>query len=357
MKKGDLILAQENGHRRGDPPAVQSTRFRKFFLIGMAALGAIVFALAPEVFLLFFCCVLFAVMLVAFCRLIESRRSMERKWSLTIVVAVLLVLAGLGSWLTGYRLYDQFSRFASELPRAIENAKSEVESWSLGPQLLRSIERFEQEESSHPGIFSRASSILSSAGGVLVQLVIVIFVGLYLAANPGLYMNAFSKLFPVPKRERIVEILSRSGDILRWWLCGRLLLMGSNGLITALGLWLMGVPLAITLGIISALLNFIPNFGPIIVAIPAILIALLESPSTAIQVAAFYLIYQMFDGYVLTPLVQRRTVSLPPALILMVQVLFGVLFGSLGVLIAVPFAAVALVFFEEVYQKEILQSS
>jgi predicted PurR-regulated permease PerM len=136
---------------------------------------------------------------------------------------------------------------------------------------------------------------------------------------------------------------------LRRWLLGRFLLMISNGIITSVGLWIMGIPLALTLGIIAGLLNFIPNLGPIIASIPAILIALLQSPADALKVAIFYLAVQAVDGYLFTPLVQKWTVSLPPAITILSQVLLGILTGTLGVLLATPLAATAVVVIKVTY--------
>jgi predicted PurR-regulated permease PerM len=190
---------------------------------------------------------------------------------------------------------------------------------------------------------------------MIVQVMVIFFVGLFLANAPGLYVNGLAKFFPPSKRRRITEILYQCGTMLQRWLLGRLVLMGTNGIVTTLGLWLLGVPLAITLGVISAILNFVPNFGPWLAAAPAVLIALMEGPFRALQVGLFYLAYQMFDGYVLTPLVESRTATVPSAAVLMSQVLFGVLFGALGVLVAVPLTAVILVLFREVHVKDVLR--
>ena len=160
-------------------------------------------------------------------------------------------------------------------------------------------------------------------------------------------------LFPPQKRRRAQELLSALGTTLQRWLIGRLLLMTTNGIVTALGLWLMHVPLALSLGILSALLNFIPNFGPIIAAIPAVLIAFLEGPDKALAVAIFYVVYQNIDGYVFTPMVQKRTVALPPAITILAQVLLGVLLGTLGVLLAVPLAAAGLVAIKMLYIEDV----
>lgn len=333
---------------------VSTRKSRKFAFAFVALIVGSLVVLVPRVFLLFFCCVLFAVLLAAICGLIERRFPIFRKWALTITLFLLLGLGTIAAFLIGPQMSDQFIRFSVELPRAAAHAQQEFASTPIGKRVLESLPALEKMFSNTPEALTKATTILSAAAGLVVQFFVIFFVGVYLAGNPSLYTNSFARLFPTSKRERIKQVLRESGSTLQKWLCGRLILMGLNGIVTALGLLIMGIPLAITLGFLSALLNFIPNFGPIIAAIPAVLIALLEGPSKAFQVALFYFIYQMFDGYVLTPLVQRRTISLPPALILMSQVLFGVLFGAMGVLVAVPLAAVGLVLFREVYSRDVL---
>jgi predicted PurR-regulated permease PerM len=106
--------------------------------------------------------------------------------------------------------------------------------------------------------------------------------------------------------------------------------------------------------LLTGILNFIPNIGPIVAAIPAILIALLEGPDKALGVAIFYLIYQMIDGYVFEPMVEKRTISLPPALTILVQVVMGIYLGTVGVVLAVPLVAVVLVLVKMLYIQDVL---
>ncbi len=130
--------------------------------------------------------------------------------------------------------------------------------------------------------------------------------------------------------------------------------MAVNGILTALALWLLGVPLPFMLGLLTGLLNFIPNFGPILAGIPAVLLALSGGPNQAMYVVVLYVVIQNLEGFVLTPLVQRRTVSLPPAVIILSQVLLGVLAGTLGVLLATPLAASVLVLTRMLYVEDTL---
>ena len=127
-----------------------------------------------------------------------------------------------------------------------------------------------------------------------------------------------------------------------------------NGALTAIALWLLGVPLAVALGVIAGVLNFIPNFGPWIAAIPALLVAVLQSPQHALAVALLYLVLQSVDGYVLTPLVDRKSVELPPVFTITAQVLLGVVFGFIGILLASPLTAVAMILIKMLYVEDLL---
>jgi predicted PurR-regulated permease PerM len=127
------------------------------------------------------------------------------------------------------------------------------------------------------------------------------------------------------------------------------------GTLIAVGLWLLGVPLALTVALLTAALGFIPNIGPVVSAVPAVLLALTQGPAQALYVALLYLGVQSFDGYVVTPLVQQRTVSLPPALLLLAQVLLGVLLGGVALTLATPLAVVALVLVKKLYVEGVLE--
>ena len=143
-------------------------------------------------------------------------------------------------------------------------------------------------------------------------------------------------------------------EALRRWLVGRFALMVINGALTAIGLKLLGIPLALTLGVLAGLLNFVPNFGPWIAAIPAVLIAFLQGPQQALYVAVLYLVLQSVDGYLLTPLVDRKSVELPPVLTITAQVVLGLAFGFIGILLASPLTAVTLILIKMLYIEDLL---
>ncbi len=203
-------------------------------------------------------------------------------------------------------------------------------------------------------LLGRITGVFSSTLGILANAILVAFIGLYLALAPGTYITGLVRLFPKQRRARMNEVLETAGETLRRWLVGRAILMVVNGVFTALGLWILGIPLALTLGTIAGLLNFVPNIGPIIAGVPAVLIAWTLGPVPALYVLLLYIFLQSLDGYVLTPLVQQRTVSLAPALTITAQLLFGVLAGTMGLLLATPLTAATLVFIRKLYLEDVL---
>jgi predicted PurR-regulated permease PerM len=199
-----------------------------------------------------------------------------------------------------------------------------------------------------------ASRLVQAVIGALVAVIVVVVVGIYLAAQPKLYVRGSLHLLPYRLRPRAVEIFHEVGFVLRRWMVAQLIPMGVIGIVTAVGLKIIGVQMWPTLGLLAALFNFIPNFGPMISFIPAVLFALADDPEKVLWVAALYLFAQSLEGYVLTPLVQRKAVELPPALLILTQVLMGTLGGGIGLVLAAPLTAAALVVIKMAYVREAL---
>jgi predicted PurR-regulated permease PerM len=150
------------------------------------------------------------------------------------------------------------------------------------------------------------------------------------------------------------EVLDAIGHVLQRWLVGQLVLMAIVGTITWIGLALLGVPFALPLALFAGLSEFVPYVGPIVAAIPAVLVGFAEGPHLALWVAGLYIAVQSIESYVLTPLIQQRAVYLPPALLLFSQVVLGVTAGPLGVIVATPLAAAGLVAVNKLYVEDVL---
>ncbi len=162
---------------------------------------------------------------------------------------------------------------------------------------------------------------------------------------------------PLEKRARAREVFIAIGRALRWWIVGRAFSMIAVGVLTMMGLFIIGLPLAPALSIIAGLLTFVPYIGPLFSAIPAILVALVEGPLVIVYVIIVYIIVQQLENHLITPLVQKRAVSIPPVVLLTAQLLIGILFGLFGVLLATPLAIVSIILVQMLYIEDVLGES
>jgi len=218
---------------------------------------------------------------------------------------------------------------------------------------------FSESFVSHAG--SITGGVVSSTFGIIGDVVVVVGVGLFFALNPKLYTQGMAKLIPVSHRTRFSKILAEVGEQLQWWFVGQLCSMISIALLTYLGLSILRIPMAITLAMLAGLMNFIPNFGPLLAAAPAVLIAFAPqgdhtslNPARAGWVILMYVIIQLLEGWVITPFFQQRAVELPPALIIISQVVFALLLGPLGLVLATPILAATIVIVRMIYIEDIL---
>lgn len=199
--------------------------------------------------------------------------------------------------------------------------------------------------------------LFSVTAGAVASVVLVIVIAIYIAAEPEVYTNGFLRLFPIDKRLLVINIMDETALTIQWWLVGQLVSMVILGTITTLGLWLMGVPYSLVLGIFTALMTFIPNLGPILAGIPTLLVALTVSPAMVFYVAIFYAIIQSIEGYFITPMIHREAINVPPVLIITFQFLLYYLIGIIGVFVAMPLVACLMILIQRVYVEEILGDS
>lgn len=190
-------------------------------------------------------------------------------------------------------------------------------------------------------------------GGVL-NVVVILFLGVYLAVDPVLYRRGVLHLVDKRHRARTSKLLTQAGAALRGWLKGQFIAMAIVGSLTTVGLMILGVPLALALGVIAFAFSFVPYIGPIASFVPALLVAFIQSPQLALYTAILYLVVQFVESYLVTPLVQQRIVSLPPGVLIVFQVLLGAMAGILGVALAVPVAVVTLVAVQMLYVEDVL---
>ncbi|WP_169516938.1 AI-2E family transporter [Azohydromonas australica] len=312
---------------------------------------------AVRVLLLVFAGVLLAIFLHGLAQGLSRYTGLGEGWALAAVTLGLAALAGAGAWLIAPDVGDQIDQLRQQLPQAAERLTQQLKRWEWGRQILQQARDADQLLGDKDDVLARATGVFSGTLGAMANLFIVLIIGLYLAAEPRLYTEGLVQLTPPRWRQKTGDLLGDLAHTLRWWLIGKLGSMTVVGVLTAVGLWLLDVPLALTLGLLAALLTFIPNIGPILSVVPALLLALLQGPQHALYVALLYLGIQIVESYFLTPMLQRRTVSLPPALTITAQVTMGVWVGGIGLVLATPLTAALLVLVRQLYVGTILQAS
>lgn len=283
------------------------------------------------------------------------RRVIKVPDSVAVVSAVLLVFGtlALATWMFGSEVSQQVRALVADLPEAWRSFERRVGELDLGERLQGMVE---DATPSGSGVVSGVSRLVMSVGGGIADAVLVVGGGIYLAAQPKLYRTGLLKLFPPRTRDLAGEALNDSGRALRLWLKGQLISMIVVGLLVGIGLWLIGVPSALALGLLAGILEFIPFVGPVVAAVPALLIALAQDPQLALWALGLYLIVQQIEGNVLQPVVQQYAVDLPAAILLFSLLGFGMLFGALGIMLAAPLTVVGYVLVKRLYVREALDT-
>jgi predicted PurR-regulated permease PerM len=225
---------------------------------------------------------------------------------------------------------DSASREAAGPPSATETLSSR-----LGGQ-MGGVVRY---------LFPFLQSTIAAVAGLLL----IIFLAIYIAADPDTYHAGLMHLFPKQSRKRAGETLSAMATVLRKWLVTQLIAMAVIGAVTTTVLLILDVKAALALGVIAGLLEFIPTVGPILSAIPAVAMGFIDSPQKALYIAVAYMGIQFLENHILIPILMKGGVDIPPALTILAQALATLLFGFLGLMVAVPLMAATMVAVKMLY--------
>jgi len=315
-----------------------------FTLLAIAAIsiGFGIIWIGRVIFLLLFAAIIGTIFLTAIADWIQARLKIPRGLALVLFLFIFVGVVVLGGWVLGPNVADQFADLQVQLPRAAHSLFNQLQSKQWGQWLLRQSPGSEQLANGFSFALTRIGGIVVSSATILAGLVIVLSLSLYFSAEPELYYNGLRRLIPKRRREQFDQCTSAVAAILRSWLIAKAISMTMVGVLISIGLAIVGVPLAGTLGIIAALMTFIPNVGPLISVIPAALLALAISPVTGLLALLVFAIVFTLEGYVVTPLLERNIVRLPPAFTLTMQLLLATIAGPVGVALAAPFAAAIL---------------
>ncbi len=304
-----------------------------------------------NVLLLAFAAVLVAIIFTTIAEYIVNNSRLPHGVALALTILFFFSFLGLATYMFGSQVVSQLEALSKQLPDAWANLAQKIDNPDLENDLQAEISKMIPDGGS---IFALFRGFVSGLGGAISGLVLALIGGIYLAAQPKMYFNGTLLLFPTGMRERVKDAAMRTGTSLRAWLGGQLIAMVAIGIITGLGLWAIGVPSPVALGLIAAVLEFVPFIGPILMAIPAVLLAMTIDMETTLMTVGLYLVIQQIEGNIIMPFVQEKSVNLPAALTMFALFAMGGMFGIVGVLLAAPLTVVVYVMIKALYVRDTL---
>lgn len=327
--------------------------FKRFIVgFGFIALLILLFTFAGpllHVLVMLYAGILFAVLLNGLAEMVRKQIGISYRVGLVGVLLILLLVSGLGGLFMGNQVAREITVIQEKMPQAQEDLRDLLENTGWGKSLLSLTEETEKLWSLGSGVVGDLTGFFSETAGVFVSVAFVLVAGIYISMNPEMYIGGLLRLFPPSMREEVQDTLTAIGVALRKWLIGRLVAMATVGVLTTVGLLVVGIPSPIALGLLAGLMAFVPFIGPLIAVVPAILVALIEDLLLLIPVAIIFVVVHSIGGYLVTPLVQKRAVSLSPVLLLTSQVIIGLLLGIPGIIIATPLTITIIVSIQKGY--------
>lgn len=352
---------------------VSAANVATYTLVVLAVLATAAFFWAiRDAFLIAFAGVILAVIINGLSAILQKYLPISRGWSIALVGFILAATLTLFGVIFGPQIVQEFAKLTEELPEQISELRESLSEWPMAEEVMdEAIE--EQDENGEVNGDEEAceedngddSSMAEGKGGMIVQVgvtmidiiatfFLIIFIGIYFVIDPETYKKGVALLFTKKRAKRINEALETSGNALWLFLGGQFIAMVVVGVLVTVGLMILGVPLAFILGVIAGLSEFVPFIGPWIGAIPGILLAFSVDTQTALYVSLLYLVIQQIESNILTPLIQRHMVFIPPAVVIIAVVAFGLVFGLAGIILATPLAVVAMVIVGMFYVQDIL---
>lgn len=379
----------------------------KLAVLGLTLVSLLIISNTHQLWSAAFLGVLFALSLNGPAEWLRLHIRMPRWLATSLVMFVVLVtLTGLG-WVIGSPLAVQFDDMFKKLPAATQKVfewldqrpwgqgiVQRAEDWSgMSPSLpqvddsneVHSSERMpydqpreqlqpdgqsdpgeppkdevrpEERASSKPDyaeILGHVTAALSVTVNTGMLLVLTVVIMLFVAFDPQVYERGVLWLVPKQHESTARQTMGRLSVAMRWWIAGRLASMTAVGVLTSLGMWMIGMPAPLALGAIAGLLSFVPNIGPIIAALPGLLLALGQSPWMVLWAGCIYLAAQLVESNAISPLVDQFAIAVPPGVVIVTQFVFAALGGVWGMLISTPLLVVVMVLVQELYVNRVLR--
>lgn len=335
------------------PVEREYTFVQKVWIVGGITALIVIFLLLFEatfnVLILIFAGILIASYFRGVSQFIKKKTGWSSWITLSIsTVGTFLVVVGL-FWLIGATVGSQAAQLEETLPGIAEDVEESLRKTAVGTELVEKIE----EVRSSGEMTTYISRFFATTFGFIGDFYIILIIGIFFTASPQLYRNGITQLVPPRGREKAVEVQKRLATGLKKWLAGKFIAMLAVFVLTAIGLAILGIPMWLTLALLAGLLNFVPNFGPLAAMIPAVLVGLATSPTTALIIAIMYIAIQLLESSIINPQAQKKLIKIPPALIIISQLLVGALSGIWGVILATPLVLMIIILVQELYVKRI----
>lgn len=325
-------------------------------LLMLSAFALLIFH--ANFFLLVFAGIFFSVLLNFSSNWIVQKINMKYGLALFLILLILVGLLYLIIILIGPSMAEQAQEMSEALPRSLKGLKEQITETSVGQHLFEKLPSDLGALIEDRGqVVSRILGSFSTTIGAIANFFIIIVTGIFLASSPGIYTKGFIRLFPLQFRPRLKEVMNKTHKTLSLWMVAKLISMLVVGIFTAIGLVSLGMPMPYALALIAGLFSFIPNIGPYLALAPAVLIALMQGGNMFIYVLILYFGIQIVESYLITPMIEKKMVHLPPALTLFWLVLLGIVTGILGLIMATPILAALIVIIGELYVKDNLEAS
>jgi predicted PurR-regulated permease PerM len=308
----------------------------------------LVFKATFSVFLLILAGTLISIFFRGISDFIKRKTKWKEKVCVTIsILGTLLIVVGL-FWLIGAKVQNQVTDLMETLPKTIENVQEKMHNSALGEKIINKL----STKNSTDKVQVFAGEFFQSTFGVFGDVYVILFIAIFFTIAPQSYIKGIVALIPVKGQKKANEVIDKLGRQLRNWIKGKLFSMFIVFVLTAIGLAIIGIPLWLVLALLAGLISFIPNFGPLLALIPAVLVGLMQSPQTAVLVVGLYVFIQFVESNFITTLVQQKLLNLPPALIIITQLLMAALTGGWGLILATPIIVIVIVLVQELYIKE-----
>lgn len=323
--------------------SLSTPRSQALFIL-FAAIAILAWYLSAQLMVIFGGTLL-AVLLSSLAMGIQKRTFLSYHVSLATVFLIFLGLFLLFAAVVAPSFLEQGREFSDQVPSIISRGKVFISEMGLSVDMLTS----EKALQSAGGLFGFASDAIGMLMNSFTQFTFILLLGFFFALSPHAYKSILLHVSPKKHHKKVTKLWNRLGNQLWLWLIARFIAMLAVGVLTVVCLWILGIPLAVFLGVLAGVLNFIPTFGPLLGVIPALLVGSSEGLMYLIYIPLLFFCIQMVENNVITPFVQQKMLSMPAAMVIIAQLVFGALLGPLGVVFAVPLGVALSILVDEIF--------